>query len=480
MLESIYNVEDVKLTKIYNELQDLNNNITGLVTSILRTGGIGGMDVNTDYLKGGARLNWESQGTLGGPMTDWMSVTPLGKWLNNLLGSWGESIFGGGVERSITGQGIEIGNTIIKDILAGIDISARQYTHVTEVHKGGWFSSDWTSGYMVYGALDKNVTDMLTLVFKNIGNTLIMLSKELGASTEAVLNYVFKTTQINLQGMTGEQMNKALQEYISNISDTAVEDLFGTLLKGYQKLNEGLMETAVRLITDKAIIMQYLEMTNQAFHGSIPDAIKFSETLITIAGGLEKLTDAMQTYYDAFFSDAEKQTKLKDQLTAMMGQYGFDLPGTRGGYRSLVESLNLTTEAGQAAYVALMQMSKGADEYYKYLETAKGNIRPEDYATAEAYRRALATPHFAEGGYTSGGWGMAGESGAELINFGSPARIYSNKDSKSLLNTDELISEIRQLRQEMGEANFAIATNTGKLRLLDRWNGEGMPSDRGY
>ena len=48
--------------------------------------------------------------------------------------------------------------------------------------------------------------------------------------------------------------------------------------------------------------------------------------------------------------------------------YGFDLPGSRSGYRELVESLNLTTEAGQAAYVALMQMSQSADEYYSYLE----------------------------------------------------------------------------------------------------------------
>ena len=75
-----------------------------------------------------------------------------------------------------------------------------------------------------------------------------------------------------------------------------------------------------------------------------------------------------QTYYDAFFSDAEKQADTKKALQAALGMYGFDLPGSRSGYRELVESLNLTTEAGQAAYVALMQMSQSADEYYSYLD----------------------------------------------------------------------------------------------------------------
>lgn len=484
LLEETYTMEATKLTKIYNELKDLNNNITGLVTSIVRTGGISaaGMNLNLDYLKGDARKLWEGQNDpnniVASFFTAGLSRTPLLQWVTNFFGSLGETIFGGGISSTITSQGIEIGSTIIKNILNGADVSARQYANVRQEHSGGWFSSSWYSGYTAYAALDKNVTDMLTLVFENIGTTLIELSKALGTDTQKALDYVIAGTQLNLQGMNTEQMNKALQEYISNIADNAVDTLFGPMLKGYQKLNEGLMETAVRLITDKETILNYLKLTNQAFNGTIPEAIKFSETLITIAGGLDKLTDALNTYYDAFFSDAEKQSKLKEQMTAMLGMYGFDLPGSRAGYRDLVESLNLTTEAGMTAYVALMQMSKSADEYYKYVEAAKGNIKPENYATYAEYMSALNAPAFASGGTFAGGYRIVGENGPEL-EFTGPSRIYSNKDSKALLNTDELVAEIRTLRQELGAGNFANAANSAQMaKLLSRWDGNGMPPER--
>ncbi len=495
LLEDTYKLEDTKLTNIYNELKDLNNNITGLVTSIVRTGSLSleGMNLpNMGYDIGSAESAWTkaqknmargfwAEGTaFGDNMEKFAKLDIVGTWVNQQIGKLVGSIFGGGTETSLVASGIALGQISIDELIKGMGIGARQYADVLTKTEGGWFSSDTYSLATIYKDLDSSVTDLFTLVFKNIGSTLIEIAKGLGTDTTDVLNYVFKEAKINLQGKTTDDMNKALQEYISNISDTAVEDLFGSMLKGYQKLNEGLMETAVRLITDKEVILNYLKLTNQSFAGTIPEAIKFSETLITIAGGLDKLTDALQTYYNAFFSDAEKQAKLKEQLTGGLGMYGFDLPGTRAGYRDLVESLNLTTEAGMTAYVALMQMSKSADEYYKYLETAKGNIKPENYATYAEYMRALNAPAFAEGGYFAGGYRIVGENGPE-IEFTGPSRIYSNKDSRSLLNTDELVAEIRALKQSTEAGNFANAANSAKMaKLLERWDGAGMPSDRGY
>jgi len=157
--------------------------------------------------------------------------------------------------------------------------------------------------------------------------------------------------------MTSEEMSKALTDYFSSIADKAAEDLFGTIIKQYQKLNEALLETAVRLVNDKAIVEGVLKMTGQAFVAFAttatrnfteaeqaaaylkqnPDVaaagmdaaqhyqrygqaegriwptgtvtyietvtmkmIAFSESLIEMAGGLDKLTEAASIYFDKF------------------------------------------------------------------------------------------------------------------------------------------------------------------------------------
>ena len=89
-----------------------------------------------------------------------------------------------------------------------------------------------------------------------------------------------------------------------------------------------------------------------------------------MAGGLDKLTESAATYYDKFFSDEEKQLRLQEQLTASLTSMNMALPGARDGYRALVEGLDLSTDAGQRAYVALLGMADSADQYYRVVDEA--------------------------------------------------------------------------------------------------------------
>jgi hypothetical protein len=239
-----------------------------------------------------------------------------------------------------------------------------QYATIKTVKDGGWFHSDKTSYSTIYEALDEDVSRLFTLVFQNMSTTLVDLAKDLGADVNAVLAYEFEGAKLDLKGKTGEEINKTLSEYFSKVGDEAVRTLFGDLVTQYQQLNEGLFETAARLVIDKAIVSEILTMTNQGLPGTTAQIIAFSESLIAMAGGLDVLQEASATYYDKFFTDAEKQTRLQGQLSGAFGDLGMELPGSRSGYRALVEGLDLTTEAGKEAYVALLKWSAAADEYY--------------------------------------------------------------------------------------------------------------------
>lgn len=92
-----------------------------------------------------------------------------------------------------------------------------------------------------------------------------------------------------------------------------------------------------------------------------------------------------------------------------------------------------------------------------------------------ALRQALGIPGFASGGAHSGGWRMVGENGPEL-EYTPPSRIYSNSQSKDMLNNAEVVAELRELRAELRAGNIAIAGSTGATaKMVKRWEGNGLP-----
>ena len=485
LLEETYDMQELKLTKIHNELRNLNSNITGLVSGIIRTGGsFDGMTFETDAVAATKareifmgvdviRSLHKWGGKLLGIKNLEIWADPISYIVNNLLGDLVQSvvtgIFGGKKTIGTIGAGYKIGGSSIKDIMSG-GVNTQQYQTILSKTSGGWFHDDKVLIGTIYRKVDAEVANLFNKVFQNLGGTLVGLAEQLGTDIEDALAYKFKDIKLNLMGKDGEGISKAISEALSAAGDNAAKALFGEIVARYQQVNEGMLETAVRLVTDKESVLAVLRLTNQSFEGTTSKLIEFSESLISVAGSLDELTDAFQTYYDAFFSDAEKQADTKKALQAALGMYGYDLPGSRAGYRELVESLNLTTEAGQAAYVALMQMSQSADEYYKYLEQAKGNIKPENYATELEYKRAMA-------GFSDGGLSYGPESGYEAKLHGTELIISQKKGVPAKvqgMNTGELVTEIRALRAEVGQGNFYSKANTDKIvKLLDRWEAIG-------
>jgi len=68
-------------------------------------------------------------------------------------------------------------------------------------------------------------------------------------------------------------------------------------------------------------------------------------------------------------------------------------------------------------------------------------------------------PEFASGGYHDGGWRIVGENGPELEKTGS-SKIFSNQQSKSLVDNSELVAEVKALREEIRAGQAVIANNT--------------------
>jgi len=86
---------------------------------------------------------------------------------------------------------------------------------------------------------------------------------------------------------------------------------------------------------------------------------------------------------------------------------------------------------------------------------------------------------FAAGGLHTGGLRMVGELGPEIEVTG-PARYYSTSQTQSMLGGGTAVAdELRQLREEnRAQARALVQLQSRMTRLLERWDGDGLPEER--
>jgi hypothetical protein len=342
LLKDTYDLELRELTGIHSSIRQLSDDISGLVAGVMRVEG------------------FSTTPPTGGRLAEWAT-------------------------------GVMFDPASIRDLISGASLGAQQYERY---HLYGGNRGTETP---IITELEEDVTRLFTKVFRDMGKTLIDIAKELGTDVQEAMNYIFPAGEIDFTGKTGEEINKSLMDYFSSLGDEAAKTLFGELIGKYQQLNEGMLETAVRVVRDYSVVREIMEMIGKSFDGSKADLIGISEELIVIAGGLDELASAASRYYDLFFSEAEKLAYMKDELTESFSQLDrLAFPETREEFRKLVESLDLTTEAGRETYVALMKMASAVDAVYAAQEKVVkdwDNLYGQllglqgDDAAALAYRR---------------------------------------------------------------------------------------------
>jgi hypothetical protein len=347
ILEGIYNVEYTGLKKLNDSILSLNSIMSETfsgVTSEYGTFSTTQMDLGSLVID--QIMKSFEEATKNNPL-----MGKFGEFLINMFSGYTENF----VNKTAKEVGISFGNATIEQILSGVKIGAEEYAITT-------------TGEEYTIALSDQISNDIAMVYKEISNTIVSLAEILGTNITDAMNYVFTGFNLDLQNLSSEDAITKINEYFNRLSDKAVEALFGDLLGQYRLIGETWTETATRIASDLVVVMDTLDMTRQHFVGTNVDMIAFSEHLIELAGGLDELRDVADSYFDAFFSDAEKNERYHELLTESLSEMNMQLPTARSGYRALVEGLDLQTKSGQEAYVTLLQLSEMADDYYSHLE----------------------------------------------------------------------------------------------------------------
>ena len=261
-------------------------------------------------------------------------------------------------------------------------------------------------------ALDAETAGILTSGIDATKATIQDYFATLGMTVEdSVLDaFSLAPTQINLSGLSDEEVGEAIDEWFGTVADgmtraaqgagkTAKElavDLIkdatewdqakkDSILYRQDKLAEytrraGLTDETPdfdgiqtfdrlrELVTALTSVNGVLEVINGTLLDSSIVGAEVAESMIQMYGGLDGFQASISTFYDLFFTDAEKFDDLSNSLAGTLEAMGLSIPDTREAFKQLVQETDNMTEAGRLQFAALLDLAPAMDQYYSYLE----------------------------------------------------------------------------------------------------------------
>uniref|UniRef100_UPI0025952A9B hypothetical protein n=1 Tax=uncultured Rheinheimera sp. TaxID=400532 RepID=UPI0025952A9B len=142
----------------------------------------------------------------------------------------------------------------------------------------------------------------------------------------------------------------------------------------FQQMGEGLYDTLIRVAQEQAVFnagLASLGLELSRFGNVSKQAqIEIAQSLIELMGGIEEFSSATSDYFAAFYSESEQMAYMQKVINEQFKSLGVTVPKSRDGFKDLVDGLDLTTEAGQAMFAALMKLVPMMDEFYDAAEDA--------------------------------------------------------------------------------------------------------------
>lgn len=310
----------------------------------------------------------------------------------------GSGLFGEGATKNVSSSsslGFSKSSTTVED--AGIKVTGTLdniatglgkiagYENITQKSSSWWglssSSNSFTQDVKISDAVKKNISN----IFVNVKGALVAAGTALegsGIRVADLINQIPIELKVSSLGLTASEFADKLLAEISVKLNAAAEQAFPYISK-YVKVGEEMYSTVARIVKEGETLNTGLDMIGKSIAGvatagnwfSAPisaaeDAVTKQQTLLSkFAGGIDEFTTSVQFYFDNFKSATEKSTFYTSTLTKGFKDMGISAIPTADEFNKMVNSLDVTTEAGAGVFASLMKLAPGMDRYNKELET---------------------------------------------------------------------------------------------------------------
>lgn len=439
LLDGIKSITGVTLgvnRGMLDALRSIDAALGGVTSQVVRSGVVGSAS---------AGVNVGSRRAIDLPLL--ISPDPLGLFRNSV---------------SLGAQGVVSGPQTVGSASRG-GVNLQTFADVTEKDRFLGVAYN-TNTYTQYGAVGQDIKNQFGLVVKSLRDSVVEAAVALGNSrsfSEAMADsFSINLGRIDLAGLNGEQINERLKAVFGAAGDNLAAYVQPGLER-FQKVGEGYLETVVRVASSTAAVRDSLQSLGSAMYISVDAA----QGLITAFGGLENLQTALGGYFDDFYTEEERRAITTRNLQREMQALGLTLPTTRDGFRALVDAQNLNTEAGQAAYATLIDLSAA---FAEITETAEDAIAAQK-SLAEMYATSN-DDYLARLSFVQNGGSLAEPNGVAV---GYSAGFNQPRPA------GDQIAETRALRQDLRDSQAQVAALLAKInKVYQRWDVDGLPATR--
>lgn len=279
-----------------------------------------------------------------------LTGSPITQFFTEKLGS---KLFGGSWETK--DGGIALG-------AVGGELDAQQYIY--QKKKGGLFSS--TKRRTRYSALDEETAAALQEAYDATEEGVASIFEQLSLTVDegALAGLQLARKKISTKGKTEDEIQEAISEWFLSLGNSMTAELNKVFATGLDYDLAG-MQAFVGNLQGVNEVIRYLDVS--MYDMSVAGG-KLAESLAAASGGLDALAANSQTYYGAFFTEAEKIEDTVDSIKRAFESADVELAGSRAEYRAMVEDIDLTTQAGQEMFSLMMALSGQAAQYFSIVE----------------------------------------------------------------------------------------------------------------
>ena len=306
--------------------------------------------------------------------------------------------------------------------------------------------------------------------FEGVRATLTSQADYLGYSVDAMKNVKIESGKLSTDGKTDEEIQAMVEEWSVGVQDALYSSVFGDDLEELVEAGESMTDTLVRTATQFDVVDKVAKLLNVNFDRAGVEGLKFSDSLVKMMGGLESFSALTEDYYNNFYTGTERAqmeaAASAANVLAFNQSAGItgDMIDTRDEFRAYVESLDLTTKAGQEAFTQAMQVQDSMSQLVKtgvslsdVISRTPDDLMQNAYSMLDSTTMTATATESAASSLASFAdqlmvFSENASISAALIGGGVNDSSYEDRtDAKENENNAAMLEEMRLLRQQARE-----------------------------
>lgn len=355
-------------------LRAIEGNIGNLTSAIARQMGVSGGGFGTEGLGLGENKGMSTVGKFMMPGAGLLSKIPV---IGGAFDTIAKALFGTKKTVTLLDQGLTFANQTVDEVLnRGIEGLVYNVTQTTKKSKFfGISTGSKTSTSQQTAGLDDELERQVTLIIGSLRSGVLAAAGALGVEGAAATLGSFQVAigKISTLGLSGEDIERELQAVFSKLGDDMVTAVLPGLTE-LQRAGEGLFETLARVARQYQVVDVTLQSIGKTFGAVGLSSLAARESLVGLFGSLDDFVEQTNYFRDNFLSEAERMAPIQAAVAAEMARLGQAGVDTKEEFKNLVLGLDLSTDAGQAMYAALMAVAPAFSKAVEYQNSLTGAV----------------------------------------------------------------------------------------------------------